>query len=215
MEDSSDYNGSANTEAKESEPVQKGQTLEMSSSPSSPVLRYRRKSLWIPAIYLSLLVVPWIIDCILMYEPYNYQQRYGLSLKHTINSERWLLASLIIARVQTLVAIPVASTLLAQAAVVYSQRTTSDKTLSIRQLLALADRAWAGIPGLWRARHRGVGSRLVTLGGLLILLVSVQPPIQALFASMETIDIVTCLDTPVVGCSRYGIAQEVGFDPGV
>lgn len=150
-----------------------------------------------------------------MFKPYSYQQRYGLSLKNTTNSEEWLLASIIIAKIQTLVAIPVVSTLLAEAAVVYSQRTATDKKLSVRQLLVLADRAWAGIPGFWGARHRGVGSRLVTLGGLLIFLVSVQPPIQSLFAGMEAVDIVTCLDTPVVGCNFFGIDQEVGYDPGM
>lgn len=181
----------------------------------STVLRYRRKSLWIPAVYLILLIVPWIIDCVLTYKPYNYLQRYGLSEKSMLNSEGWLLASLFIAKIQTLVAIPVVSTLLAHAAVVYSQRRTSTKKLSVRQLLVLADRAWGGIPGFWNARHRGVGSRLVTLGGLLILLVSVQPPVQSLFAGIESVNIVTCYDTPIWSCDPSGIEQVVGFDPGM
>lgn len=150
-----------------------------------------------------------------MYKPNSYKQRYGLSLKIAINSEGWLLASIVIAKIQTLVAIPIVSTLVAQAAVVYAQRSTSKKTLSVRQLLALADRAWTGIPGLWKARHHEVGSRLVMLGGLLILFVSVQPPIQSLFAGIEAVQIVSCYNTPVVGCDSSGIDEEVGFDPGM
>lgn len=150
-----------------------------------------------------------------MFKPYSYHQRDGLSIKNTLNSEGWLLASLVIAKIQTLVAIPIVSTLLAQAAVVYSQRSSSTKKLSVRQLLVLADQAWGGIPGFWRARHRGVGSRLVTVGGLLILLVAVQPPVQSLFAGMEAVRIVTCYDTPVRGCDPFNIDQEVGFDPGM
>lgn len=210
MQDSSTHGGSVKSEKKA---INAGARRTPQRTPTSPTLRFRRKSLWILAIYLVLLVVPWIIDTVLTYKPYSYHQRFGLSADNMINSEEWLLAALVIAKIQTLVAIPIVSTLLAQAAVVYSQRTTSEKQLSVRQLLVLADRAWGGVPGFWKARHRGVGSRLVMLGGLLILLVAVQPPVQSLFAGIEAVRIVTCYDTPISGCGA-GFSQEVGFDPG-
>lgn len=132
-------------------------------------------------------------------------------MNNVVNLEGWYAASLVLGKIQTLLAIPIVSGLLAQAAVVYSQRHTTAQKLSVRQLIALADRSWADVPGLWAARHKDVGSRLVWLGGLLILIVSVEPPLQSLLVKEDVVQVATCLDMPLDGC---GLREPpvVGYD---
>lgn len=184
------------------------------SPPAAKPLRYRRTTLWMIILYLVLLIAPWVTNVILMYEASNtkgFKQRGGRSLNRVINLEGWYAASLVLDKIQALLAIPIVSGLLAQAAVVYSQRRTAAQELSVRQLMALADRSWADVPGLWAARHRDVGSRLVWLGGLLILIVSVQPPLQSLLVKEDVVQVATCLDMPLYGCGAAS-PPVVGFD---
>lgn len=179
-------------------------------------LRYRWKSLWIFAVYVLLLLVPWVADCVLMYRSFNsagYSQRQGLPPITVLTADSWMSAYTILNRIQTLLAIPIVSGLLAEAAVVYSQRRVPGQELSIRQLSALADRSWADLPRYLTARHEEVGSRLVSLGGLLILLVSIQAPLQSLLVGTETVQVMTCEDQPTTGCGSAYIPQQVGFDP--
>lgn len=70
--------------------------------------------------------------------------------------------------IAALAAMPAIYALLARAAVVFSQRTSRGKTLSVRQLLALADRKFLRYGS---RSNNGVGSTLLAqLGSVLILL---------------------------------------------
>jgi hypothetical protein len=68
-------------------------------------------------------------------------------------------------------------------------------------------------PKLLRSRHRDMGSRLVWLGGVLILLAAGTPPLQGLLAFFELITVVTYLDTPVYGCNLGVVSEVGGYDP--
>ncbi|ROV93674.1 hypothetical protein VPNG_08857 [Cytospora leucostoma] len=179
-------------------------------------MRYNRSSLWVSSLFAIILVLPWLIDCVLMSRLLSesaHHQRAGLSSSHLLTVFDWKVASTVLSKVQAVLAVPVISGLLAQAAVVYSQRRSPDQKLSIRQLMALADRSWAGIPGYWRARRGDVGSRLVWVGGVLILFAAVQPPLQSILAGTEPVRVVTCHDKPVDGCKPRANPKVVGYDP--
>ncbi|KUI59675.1 hypothetical protein VP1G_06892 [Cytospora mali] len=171
------------------------------------------KSLWILSFYIILLIVPWLVDSVFTYRFFYtaaYNQRNGLPQSvSALNPDGWIRASTVLNKIQALLAIPVVSGLLAQAAVVYSQQRFPDQKLSMRQLLALADRSWADVPGFWRALDGGVGSRLVWLGGLLILIILVLPPLQSLLAGTETPQVNTCHDG-FYGCHNW---YHAGLDP--
>ncbi len=119
------------------------------SKPVIPTLRYRWRAVYLLLFYVPLLVIPWILTCVLMVRPLNVQsytnQASGLLLKELRAIESWVVAVQVLNSVATMVTIPIMSTLLAQAAVVYSQRRKAGQKLSISQTFALADREWSDI----------------------------------------------------------------------
>jgi hypothetical protein len=110
---------------------------------SVQTLRCRQRSIWLLALYLPLLVVPWIATCILMSRPIglpsyiDQQGRY--SPDDVRNMERWLKSVDVLGKISGVLAVPVNSALLAQAAVRYSQRQKAIQSLSVEQLFTLAD----------------------------------------------------------------------------
>ena len=81
--------------------------------------------------------------------------------------QRWLDAAQVMNTVATVLALPVLSSLLAQAAVRYTQRQSNGKTLNLGQLFALADRGWADLPLLMSSAR--AASPLLLFGALLSL----------------------------------------------
>lgn len=116
------------------------------------VLSYRKRALYLLLFYLPLLTLPWILTCIMMFRPImkpSYINQVGkYSLRDIWHMERWLTATKIMDGVASVLAIPVVSALLAQGAVVYTQRRKASgrKELNLEQTFALANKGWSDIP---------------------------------------------------------------------
>ena len=140
-----------------------------------PLLRYRKRSLCLLACYLPFLIVPWVLTCVMAIRPlslpsyYNQKGEYGADLFWVMFL--WLAFVRVLNAIASLLTFPVISALLAQGAVVYSQRRKAKQALDMRQTFALADRGWASIPLLWSARHGdGTSSKYLWLAaGLLTI----------------------------------------------
>ncbi|KAJ4296109.1 hypothetical protein N0V88_004811 [Collariella sp. IMI 366227] len=165
---------------------------------SSYSLRYRKRSACVAMFYLIFLVVPWVITCVMMFRPVNkpsYKNVPGTT-RYTDGDaramQRWLHAAQVMNTIATVLALPVLSSLLAQAAVRYTQRQSSGKTLNLGQLFALADRGWADVPLLLSSAR--AASPLLLFGALLSLIALVQPPIRSILVYYEPRSIATCTD---------------------
>lgn len=137
-------------------------------------LQYRWKSLVLVAFYVPILVLPWVLTCMLAVRPLGavsyLNQRNGLTLAQMNQIELVNDASRVLNAVAAVATIPLTSALLAQAAVVYTQRHRQNQRLNLAQLFALADKGWSDIAVLWRALHGkgGPNSWFLWLGILLI-----------------------------------------------
>ena len=116
--------------------------------PSAP-LRRRTKTIWLLALYIPLLLLPWIFTCILNFRPIStktYISHEGLNTPAQFRAnDNWQKAIRVFNSILSLVTIPVISAILAQAAVAYTQKQKSSKRLTLRQTFALADRGWSDI----------------------------------------------------------------------
>ncbi|KAJ6188119.1 hypothetical protein N7519_003027 [Penicillium mononematosum] len=113
------------------------------------------------------------------------------------------------------VTVPVTSALLAQAAVVYTQKRKINQKLSLRQTFVLADRRWSDATVLVEAAMKagkGIGSRFLWLAMALIVLSAAQHPIQQLLVSWQSVPVMTCLDDPVPSCTSTA-PIVLGYDP--
>lgn len=143
-----------------------------------PSLRYRKRSICVSALYLPLLVIPWILTCVMMFRPVrkpSYADHIGTDAYTDEDAQemgRWLTAAKVMSTIATVIALPVISALLAHAAVRYSQRRREGQTLNLAQLFSLASRGWADIPLLWRTLDPDdrTGSPLLLFGALLVLI---------------------------------------------
>ena len=185
------------------------------ASPLLAPLRYRKRSLWILAFYLPILVIPWVVTCVMMVRPLSsrsyYQNRSGMSRPDLSDLLAALRVTGVFEKIQAVLAIPIVSGLLAEAAVVYSQRRGPSQKLSVRQLLALADRPWADAASYFKSSS-DMGSHLIMASGLFILLIAATPAIQGLLVQYEAISVMSCADTPFTGCNPDAFPEVVGFD---
>ncbi|KAI9731061.1 MAG: hypothetical protein M1818_007918 [Claussenomyces sp. TS43310] len=121
--------------------------------------------------------------------------------------------------IASVLTIPVVSAVLAHGAVVYAQRRKAQQAVSLRQVFALADRAWSDVLMLWDAIWKdGTSSPYIWFAAGLLALSSLQAPIKEALVSTETITIMTCMDNPLYIFSDHcgdnlGIHQVVGYDP--
>jgi hypothetical protein len=151
---------------------------------SEPPLRYRRRALLLIALYFPLLLIPWIITLVIADRPFShdsYIKHSGFSRKEIVRVQKWVTAINVLNSIASIATIPIISALLAQAAVVYSQRRSPRQHLSVRHLFALADRGWSDIQILvnaWRWNERGSRSvRTFLYLALGIILISKSKPI--------------------------------------
>lgn len=127
---------------------------------ATPLLRAHRRAFILLLFYIPLVLIPWIITMLLVYRPAmrSYWTYPSSSPKHTSpgysevmngfqwkdyqQQRGWTRAIPIMNAFAAILTIPVTSTVLAQAAVVFAQRRAPDQQLSVRHLFSLADRAW-------------------------------------------------------------------------
>ena len=144
-------------------------------------LRYRLRALLLMGFYIPILVIPWVLTCVLVHHPVNeptYYKQSGLP-PNTIRLHRRLINGIsVLNTIAGIVTIPLISSLLAQAAVIYTQRRRKSQHVTIRQAFALADRGWSNISVLWdswvawskgSATH-GPGSKFLTLSAILLVI---------------------------------------------
>jgi hypothetical protein len=148
-----------------------------------PLLGYRGafpKYLFL--VYIPLLVIPWVFTCILSTRPLTGSSYYEPSGKYSSKdiakfSAVWQ-AVRVLTSLTSLLTIPIISGVLAQAAVIYTQRRKAKQELSLRQLFAIADRGWSNISIIFRSikfsdqphKRTGFGSTFLYMGAGLLLL---------------------------------------------
>ena len=108
-----------------------------------------RLALWLILLYAFVAILSWTITCILCYRPIGvptYFDQFGnYTRSHYETTDNWRKAASIGLSVLGVISIPVTSAICAKAATVYCQRRSDDKapSLSLRQMLALADKGWS------------------------------------------------------------------------
>ncbi|PLB37508.1 uncharacterized protein BDW47DRAFT_117926 [Aspergillus candidus] len=200
-----------------------GDRPDTESRPGVPLaLRYRKLTVYLLIFYVPLLVIPWVLTCVMSGSPapngnsgQRYFPQYGLAAHGVYSMLSWVAAIRTLNSIASVATIPVTSTLLAQAAVVYTQKRKALQRLTLRQLFALADRRWSDVTAVLEAARtagRGIGSPFLWLGMGLIALSAVQHPLQQLLVSWESIPVMTCLDNPTGACGSM-TPVVVGYDP--
>ena len=120
----------------------------------------------------------------------NYGGQGSKSIKNEIlNSEKWIPAVRALRAIAAVLTLPVASAVCASAAVVFVQRNASKSRLNIRQVMLLADRAWAdpSIYGRAFLRWKHYGSAFLLLAFILNVLGFLIYPLQEGLLSSKTI----------------------------
>ena len=190
-------------------------------------LRFRKRSLWLLAFYVPMLVIPWAMTCVLAIRPVNHPSYIDQSLHYKLTDLALILGGLAAVRVlnaiASLVTIPLVGALLAQAAVTHTQRRRMNQAFTLRQTFALADRGWSDLALLWNAlqqKGRGSSSRFLWWSAGLILLAVIQHPLQSLLVTTEAIQVPYCGDVPWLvtpsaqPCDAISLSyNNIGWDP--
>ncbi|KAJ6450164.1 hypothetical protein C8R45DRAFT_1224178 [Mycena sanguinolenta] len=184
------------------------------------LLIYRKTCLWLLAVYLPTLIVPWVLICVLDVRPLNapsYNDQSGSIPPSGLLTIYFVVGLIrVLNSISGVLVVPVVGTIIAQAAVVFSQRRGPKQNLNLIQLFALADRGWGSIPTLWSARSTGASSSFLWVAALMTMISSVQQPIQSALVSFEIITVMSCLDVPVGGpCSpEFPVLVAYDAEPG-
>ncbi|XXG99326.1 hypothetical protein Hte_005663 [Hypoxylon texense] len=190
---------------------EKGQATSPATK-DDPVLRYRKTPVFLLAIYLPTLIVPWVLICIMTKRPLGGPSYYDQSGAHSTDNLAGVVIAQLFKSINAVLVVPIISALLAHAAIVYATRRRHDQKLNVQQVFALADKGWSNYLLLWSARSRGKSSLFLWLGALLVFLGAILQPLISVLVTFEEIAATSCLDIPVNGCSKYG-PMVVGYDP--
>lgn len=177
-------------------------------------LKHRSRGFWLVSLYVPFLVVPWILTCVLAHRPISsssYVYHKGFSDSEVNTLRNWKNAVDVLNSIAALLTIPFLSALLAQATVVFCQRTHSQQFLSLHDVFTLADRGWTNIPALWKAiwsrpnsstsGTKWAGTFLLP-AACLILIGAIQQPLYQILVNVEAIPVATCGDTKYQFLSR-------------
>ena len=136
-------------------------------------LRKHSLALLLILVYAFVAILSWSITCVLSYQPIGvpnyYDQSGNYSQSHYETTDNWRKAASVGQSVVGVISIPVTSAICAKAAAVYCQRRSDAKTpsLSLRQMLALADKGWTDSATLLNIVRPSISRR--TRSPLLIL----------------------------------------------
>jgi hypothetical protein len=172
-------NGRVNAKAKLIISLQNVNLVEKTTASNSK-LKYHYAAIWLVALYLPFVIVPWVITIILSYRPISqhtntYYYPKGFTPEEYRQMQSWARAVKILNSIASLLAVPVVSFVIAQSAVIFSQQRASTRQLSVRDVFSLADRAWADISVFFKLmRAKGHGSRafnnfIALASGLLLI----------------------------------------------
>ena len=130
-------------------------------------------ALWLILSYAFIAILSWTITCVLCYQPIGvptyFDQSGNYSRSHYETTDNWRKAASVGQSILGVISIPVTSAICAKAAAVYCQRTSNAQapSLSLRQMLALADKGWSDSATLLDLIRPSTSSR--TRSPLLIL----------------------------------------------
>ncbi|KAJ4311815.1 hypothetical protein N0V94_007757 [Neodidymelliopsis sp. IMI 364377] len=189
----------------------------------TPLLRYRMRTLWLLAFYVPLVILPWVFTCVLSTRPINgssYVNQQGFLAKEIKSIRNWKTAVDVLNSIVALITIPFLSAVLAQAAVVFCQRQHAGQFLSLKDMFALADRAWTNPGELWRSvrsstKRKEMGTKssgpFLLLAAALIIIGAVQQPLYQILVPMETVVVTSCSDTRF----RYSTRNDTHCQDGI
>lgn len=117
--------------------------------PLDQTLRYHKRTALCLALYLPLLIIPWVATCVLDSKPMttaggpSYLELTGAYSQATVDAiSRWYRAVRILNALALVLAVPVVSAVLSHAAVIQVQRRRTTQRLSVPEMLTLADAPW-------------------------------------------------------------------------
>jgi hypothetical protein len=153
--------------------------IEQASVPKSK-LKHHYAAIWLIVLYIPFIIAQWIITVILSYRPISkhqntYHHPEGFTIEEYKQMQSWVTAVQVLSSIVNLLAVPVVSFVIAQAAVIFSQKRVPARQLSVHDIFALADRAWTDISVLFKLmRGKGHGSRafngfIALASGLLLI----------------------------------------------
>lgn len=187
----------------------------VSAAETTPFTILSRQSLLpllLSIIYLSFLIVPWVLTCLVALNPhvlfkYNRNNRYepdeAYSLNYTI-----LTAIEILNTLALVVSLPFLNFLLSRAVICFSQRRDERQKLTVAQLFGLADQGWWNPFLIFR---RAKTSVLLVFGWILLALALAMPLVRSRTVGQQSINFqVGQQGTPIV----YYSSEAVAFSPG-
>ncbi|KAL4789840.1 hypothetical protein BDV19DRAFT_373524 [Aspergillus venezuelensis] len=158
-------------------------------------IRRSRYGLFLAIVYAAFALSSWIITCWLSYRPIGGKSYRKITERYAdadrthafyVRSERWFHAARVLQAITTVLTLPLTSAICATAAVIYMQRS---RNLTLRQVMALADREWLPFAGNSRLIFGRVKfwSWFLILAFVLNLLGLIIAPLQAILVSSKTI----------------------------
>ena len=129
---------------------QDSQTRKPSPSARPEEVHYHDAVIWFFSIYALIAILSWTFTCTLTYHPIGistWHDQYGsYTIKKYRDSDRVRRASSVGLSVISALGIPITSAIAARAAAAYCQQNSPKGTrvVKMRQMLALADKGWAG-----------------------------------------------------------------------
>ncbi|KAF3051139.1 hypothetical protein E8E11_009455 [Didymella keratinophila] len=169
---------------------------------SKPILRTHRRAILLIACYVAVILTPWIVTAKLSFHPLtltSWTYTPGISYKDYQSIQAWAKAVPILNAVAAVLAIPIISSVIAQATVVFAQRRHPGQQLSVRQLFRFADRSWMNVGTLHKMLwwdepgHARVNWYIIACTGLVVL--AVHFPLYLFLAPWNEITMATCEDT--------------------
>lgn len=184
--------------------------------PWSSRAKYHKHALWILALYIPLVVIPWVLTCIIAIRPLGqstYLKQSGFSSRELKRIRGWVTAINVFNSIASLVTIPVLGAIIAQAAAVYAQNRNAKGGFQMDYLFALADRGWTN-PAIilrsmsWKARGARSYKLFLSLAALLVLIGEsisrspsgvhtdhvgvLQQPLYQVLVTLETFSVPMC-----------------------
>lgn len=114
-------------------------------------LQRHRLGLWLVLVYSVSTIFTWTITCVLCYRPVTLPTYYDPGSDYTRaqydSNDRWRRLTRVTSALVGSVTIPVTSAVCAKAAVVYCQKHSyrRNQMITMRQMIALADKGWSDI----------------------------------------------------------------------
>ncbi|KAI9880351.1 MAG: hypothetical protein M1830_003962 [Pleopsidium flavum] len=183
-------------------------------------LECRSLALWLVSLYTAVILVSWTLTCLLSFRPIEFapylDTRGSRTPQQYEMNDRWRKAARTMNSIMTTITISITSSVCAKAAVIYAQQHPGAKRkakMTMRQLLALADKGWTALADkgwtdlrilsslLLGGDSQRVRSHFLFFAAGLCGLGLIIPTLQQAFVDRHNIKVVTCSDIWSSNCS--------------